>query len=123
MHIMSMTAEQLLSHYPPAVRRLTNHLRRVLLSAVPTFSERVLAGWRAISLRDPQAGHVCGLFLYQDRVRLYFEHGASLEDPAGLLRGGHMKRGRYLEFRSEKEVRSRAVQQLARQAVRLQSTA
>jgi hypothetical protein len=118
----SVTAQQLLARYPARTRRLTNRMRKLLLAAVPTFSERVLPGWKAIAFRDPQAGHVCALFTTTDDVRLYIEHGASLPDPTGILRGaGTMKKGRYVPVRSDRDIRVRAITQLIRRAVVLQS--
>ena len=114
------TPEELLSAYPPSIRELADEVRRTLLAAVPSFVERALPGWRAIAFRDPQAGHVCALFPFEDHVKLYIEYGATLEDPDGLMEGT-MKRGRYIAFRSRKDLRKRALASLIRRAVVLQS--
>ena len=115
-----LTTDALLASLPPATRRLANRIREIVRRAVPTLTERALPGWRAIGFRDPQAGHVCALFPFGPEVRLYIEHGARLDDPDGLLQGT-MKRGRYVAFRSERDVRARAVTSLVRRAVVLQS--
>jgi hypothetical protein len=112
--------EQLLSAYPPPIRDLANEIRRTLHAAVPSFEERALPGWRAIAFRDPQAGHVCALFPFADHLKLYVEYGASLDDPDGLMEGT-MKRGRYIAFRTRKNLRKRALARLIRRAVVLQS--
>jgi hypothetical protein len=114
------TLEQLLSAYPSPIRDLANEIRRTLRAAVPSFEERALPGWRAIAFRDPQAGHVCALFPFEDHLRLYVEYGASLDDPDGLMKGT-MKRGRYIAFRTRKDLRKRALARLIRRAVVLQS--
>jgi hypothetical protein len=114
------TPEQLLSAHPPSIRDLADEIRQTLLAAVPSFEERALPGWRAIAFRDPQAGHVCALFPYADHVKLYVEYGASLDDPDGLMEGA-MKRGRYIAFRSRKDLRKRALAALIRRAVVMQS--
>ena len=57
-----------------------------------------------------------GVFPLPDRVNLYFEHGASLDDPDHLLQGD-TKQTRYLELRSHKDIRRRALTRLVRQAV------
>jgi hypothetical protein len=114
------TPEQLLSAYPPPIRDLANEIRRTLRAAVPSFEERALPGWRAIAFRDPQAGHVCALFPFEDHLRLYVEYGASMDDPDGLMEGT-MKRGRYIAFRTRKDLRKRALARLIRRAVVLQS--
>jgi hypothetical protein len=116
----SLTPEELLATLPPARRSLANRIRAVVLRAVPTLVERALPGWRAIGFRDDQAGHVCALFPFGPEVRLYIEHGARLDDPDGLLQGT-MKRGRYVAFRSERDVRARALTRLVRRAVVLES--
>jgi hypothetical protein len=114
------TPDALLAPLPPATRKLADRIREVVRRAVPTLTERALPGWRAIAFRDEQAGHVCALFPFGDEVRLYIEHGARLDDPDGLLRGA-MKRGRYVRFRTQRDVRVRALTRLVRRAVLLQS--
>ena len=116
----AITPDELLATFPPKMQELVNRVRAVLHAAVPTFTERALPGWRAIAFRDPHAGHVCALFPLEDELRLYVEHGARLDDPDGMLRGT-MKRGRYIAFRSVKDVRVRALTRLMREAVAMQS--
>ena len=118
----TITAEELLAGYPPAVRRTAERLRVVVGRAVPTLVERTLPGWRAIAFRDPHAGHVCGIFPNEREVRLYVEHGARLPDPDGLLRSTPtMTRGRYVAFSSPRDIPARALARLLRAAVTLQS--
>jgi hypothetical protein len=114
------TPEQLLAAFPPPIRDLADEIRRTLRGAVPSFEERALPGWRAIAFRDPQAGHVCALFPFEDHLKLYVEYGATLDDPDGLMEGT-MKRGRYIAFRSRKDLRKRALASLIRRAVVMQS--
>jgi hypothetical protein len=116
----SLTPDALLAPLPPETRQLANRIRTVVCKAVPTLTERALPGWRAIGFRDAQAGHVCALFPFGPEVRLYVEHGARLSDPDGLLQGT-MKRGRYVAFRTQRDVRARALTRLVRRAVLLQS--
>ncbi len=117
---MALTPDELLERYPSAIRDLANEIRATLHGAVPSFVERALPGWRAVAFRDPQAGHVCALFPFEDHLRLYVEYGASLPDPDGLMQGA-MKRGRYVEFRKRKDLRKRALARLIRRAVVMQS--
>jgi hypothetical protein len=114
------TPEQLLASYPPPIRHLADEIRKTLLAAVPSFVERALPGWRAIAFRDLQAGHVCALFPFEDHLKLYVEYGATLPDPDGLM-DGSMKRGRYIAFRTPKDLRKRALARLIRRAVVAQS--
>ncbi len=62
-------------------------VREAVLEADPDLAERVYRGWRAVGFRHPEAGYVCGIFPRDGRVELLFEHGASLPDPDGILRG------------------------------------
>ena len=57
-------------------------------------------GWQAIGYRDPRAGYVCGIFLFDDHVRLIFERGNLLPDPDGVLEG-KTKQTRHLTFQPE----------------------
>ena len=116
----ALTADELLAAHPPAMQAIANRVRAVLHRAVPTFTERALPGWHAIAFRDPHAGHVCALFPLEHELRLYIEHGARLADPDGMLQG-QLKRGRYVRFRSTKDVRARALTRLIREAVEVQS--
>jgi hypothetical protein len=116
----AITPDDLLAPLPAATRRLANRIRAIVRRAVPTLTERALPGWRAIAFRDEQAGHVCALFPFGPEIRLYIEYGARLDDPDGLLRGT-MKRGRYVAFRTTRDVRVRALTGLVRRAVMLQS--
>jgi hypothetical protein len=59
----------------------------VLLRAHPDLTERARTGWHSLNYAHPDAGFVCALFPYADRVDLVFEHGALLPDPGGLLSG------------------------------------
>ena len=111
-----MTPDELLSNYPPTIRALANEIRATLCAAVPSLVERALPGWRAVAFRDPQAGHVCALFPFEDHLRLYIEYGASLPDPDRLMKGT-MKRGRYIEYRGRKDLRKRSLARLIRRAV------
>ena len=69
------------------VFQLAAWVRDAVLAADPDLSERVYRGWRGVGFRHPEAGYVCAIFPQDDEVQLLFEHGASLPDPDGLLRG------------------------------------
>jgi hypothetical protein len=111
-----LTAAELLAPFPPEVRAVMEDLRELLRAAVPALGERVLPGWKAIGFRHPEAGHVCALFPLPDEVKLYFEYGARLPDPDGLL-AGTTKQTRYVAIRSRRQIRRRALTALIRQAV------
>jgi len=60
-------------------------LRDLVRSALLDAREKVWPGWHGFGYHHPEAGYVCGLFPRGDTVSLFFEHGANLPDPAGLL--------------------------------------
>jgi hypothetical protein len=110
------TAEQFLSGYPPNIRALAERLRSVIRETVPTASEHVYLGWKALGYRDSQSGYFCGIFPQSDHVRLLFEHGAALPDPDRVLRGT-TRQVRYLEVREVEEIPIGAIQRLLRAAL------
>jgi hypothetical protein len=61
-------------------------------------------------------GNVCLIAWREDSVHLAFIHGASLPDPAGLLKGGS-KAKRYVEIRSRADIRQPAVTHLIKAAL------
>lgn len=111
-----ITADAFLSEYPDPVRELSERLRRLALRTVPTASEHVYTGWRALGYRDPQSGYFCGIFPQSDHVRLLFEHGAALPDPDGIL-SGTTSQVRYVEIREPGDIRVGAIQRLLRTAL------
>lgn len=79
----------LLADFAPEVAALARRLRARLLEHVPDLEERVYRGWRGLGYHARGAGYLCALFPLDGYVDVAFEHGADLEDPAGLFyRGG-----------------------------------
>ncbi len=62
-------------------------MRRLILEITPDSWEAFRPGWRALVYRRKGVGYFCGLFPRADRVRLYFEYGVLLPDPARILQG------------------------------------
>jgi hypothetical protein len=119
---MSATADELFARFPPRARALAPDVRRFVLDSVPTFTERVYGGWGALGFSDAQAGFVCALWPMEDGVCLSFEHGAELDDPDGLFAPpGKKKQVRYVEIRSARDIRKRALEALLRRAIVKQS--
>jgi hypothetical protein len=110
------SAEELLAEFPVEVRALAEQLRRLVREMVPTASEQVYPGWKALGYRDPQSGYFCGIFPQADHVRLLFEHGAALPDPEGLLTGS-TRQVRFIEVRRARDIRSGAIRRLLRAAL------
>jgi hypothetical protein len=110
------TPEQFLAAYSPAIRALAERLRALIRDTVPTASEHVYTGWKALGYRDPQSGYFCGIFPQSDHVRLLFEHGAALPDPDGLLTG-ETRQVRYLEVRAPEDIQATPIRRLLRAAL------
>jgi DNA transformation protein len=106
----------ILRPYTPRIRALAGRLRVLVRDVLPTAEERAMVGWKGIGYRDPQAGYVCGVFPQEDHVRLLFEHGAALDDADRLLTGT-TKQTRYIEVRSVRDIRVRAIGRLLRSAI------
>jgi len=79
--------DRLLDSIPAPVAALARKLVRSLLQMQPDLSPKVQFGWRSVNFRHPEAGFVCAVFPYEDRVSLVFEHGRQLSDASGLLQG------------------------------------
>jgi hypothetical protein len=109
------TPEDLLALFPDPVRHLTERLRMLVRATLPTATEHVYPGWRALGYRDEHGGYFCGLFPQSDHVRLLFEHGAALPDPARQLEGT-TKQVRYVAIRTSRDIRVRPLRQLLRAA-------
>jgi hypothetical protein len=106
-----LTIEELLAAYPDAVTALANDVRPLVRAAMPDATETAYPGWRAIAYRDPRAGYVCGIFLFTDHVRLLFEHGHLLPDPAGVLEGT-TKQTRHITLRPGEPIPAETIQDL-----------
>jgi hypothetical protein len=81
------TTERFLAMFPAPIQVLSRALRTVILEAMPGAQERVNPGWRSIAYHHSEHGYVCGVFPFQDDVKLIFEYGAFLTDPSRVLRG------------------------------------
>jgi len=64
--------EQILEGYSPAIRELSENLRRIVLEEAPDALEAGYAGWRLIGYRSPH--YFCFVAPQKDHVRLGFEH-------------------------------------------------
>jgi hypothetical protein len=86
-------------------------LRQIVKRVMPEADERAYPVWKAIGYAHPQAGYVCGIFPYRDHVALAFEFGVLLHDPDQLLRPGRTstKKVRYLEVRTARDIRLKAI--------------
>ena len=51
------------------------------------MTEKAYPGWHAIGYRHPEVGYICGIFPYEDEVKIYFEYEMYLPDPDNILEG------------------------------------
>ena len=98
-----VSPEDILAQHPQAIRELAARIRSIVKESVPESSERAYPGWHGIGFRHPQAGYFCGLFPSDEGIKLVFEHGRALSDPAGILQGD-TKQTRHLSLRSQAQL-------------------
>jgi hypothetical protein len=108
--------KQLLKKYPPDTRRLVQEMRRVLLKTLP--NEKVYLGWSTIyfTLTGRTKDLIIAIGPMPDRLNLYFARGVDLDDPNELLEGTG-KKMRHVKIFESKQIRSRALKALIKQAV------
>ena len=83
----SITPEDILRDHSPPVVELVAELRKIVRKTLPEVAEKAYPGWQAIGYRHPDAGYLCGIFPYEDSIKVYFEYGKYLPDPDSLLEG------------------------------------
>ncbi|TGL60966.1 DUF1801 domain-containing protein [Leptospira sarikeiensis] len=85
------------------ILEIVKSLRTKILNMFPDFEERGYPVWKAIGFRDKNLGYLCGIFPFEDKVRLVFEWGILLKDHNGILLG-ETKQIRYMDFISAGEI-------------------
>ena len=114
----AITPEHILARHTPAMQRIAARLRKLIHAAAPEVTEAAYPGWHAIGFRHPDCGYFCGVFPFDDHVKLIFEFGVLLEDPFGALEG-EGKQVRHLTYRSARELQIAPLKFFLEQAVRL----
>lgn len=114
----SVTPEDILARHTPAVRNLSERLRRLIIKTIPDADEVAYPVWHAIGYRHPESGYFCGIFPYVDHVKLYFEFGILLDDPDALLEG-QGSRTRYVYINNPRNIHARSIKRLLLQATSL----
>lgn len=79
--------EVILAGHSPAVRALAEAVRGLVREVVPEADERGNPGWHSINYRHAEVGYFFGVFPFAEEVRLVFEWGTRLDDPAAILEG------------------------------------
>jgi hypothetical protein len=112
--------------WPEDVRSLALDARALVLEIAPVLAEKV--AFKALCYFKPDApygaigGNVCLVTAQDDHLELAFLHGASLPDPAGLLRGDG-KAKRRIVIRTREDLLQPAVSDLIRVAIAYEPTA
>jgi hypothetical protein len=89
-------------------------LRELILEAAPGINEE----WKWNSAVWAQNGLVCSVGVFKNHVKLHFFHGASLQDPKGLLNAGlDAKAMRAVDFRKGDDLDEPGLKDLVRAAV------
>jgi DNA transformation protein len=112
----TVAPEQILEGYSPEVRDMAERLRRIVLEEAPDSEEAGYVGWRLIGYRSPH--YFCFVAPQADHVRLGFEHGVRLGDPAGLLEPMG-KQVRFVRCRPGRALPVRGIRALIRAALAL----
>ncbi len=106
-------------HTPP-IMRLAAKLRAIVKAGVPRAQETGYPGWHAIGCRHPEAGYFCGIFLYDDHIKVYFEHGRYLPDPEKIL-AGEGEQTRYVRVGAARDIKVAALKRLLKASVDFKS--
>ncbi len=84
--------EEFIGRYPRRIQQLIVALRRIVRKSVPDVQEVVnpqqkLIAYRVSDEDGTKSHNFCHIAPFEDHIRLGFEHGALLADPAHLLTG------------------------------------
>lgn len=100
---------------PAWQRQLCQQLRDLIHAADPGVQETIKRTDRPYFVLD---GNVCAIQAARDHINLFLYDGAIVQDPAGLLTGGHgNKTARTISFREGEPVRARALTTMLRQII------
>jgi hypothetical protein len=116
---MQSKVEQILMKYDESISSLGLHLREFLLSQLDGFTEipDLSANIIAYGYGTGYIDMVCTIIPSKKGIKLGFYKGSELPDPESLLTGSG-KVHRYVEIKSEKDIRSRAIKQLVKEAIK-----
>jgi hypothetical protein len=114
-HLAWYTISQLFDTWPPDLGELASALRSFVVETIPQVSESSsgtsLSYFKDSQSKGPFGGNICLITSGGDCLHLAFNHGTSLPDPKGLLRGNENDR-RYVEIRCPKDIRRSGLRKL-----------
>ena len=113
-----MDAENFLSSYSEDVYDKAQNLRGVILKNLPNIIEQLDLSAKMIAYcyGNKYAEMICTIILSKKGLKLGFNKGNELPDPHNLLEGTG-KISRYVEIRSEEQIKSAAIKQLLKDAL------
>lgn len=79
--------EAFLDEHSVAVADESRRLHAAISASFPDVTHRWIAGWQLVGYYLPKGRRIALLNPVDDQVVVYFENGASLPDPHGLLGG------------------------------------
>jgi DNA transformation protein and related proteins len=112
----TVSPDEILAPYPPAIRRVAGRLRQLVRRVAPEASELGYPGWKLIGYRSPH--YFCFVAPQSDEVRLGFEQGTKLRDPERLL-SGTGSQVRFVRVRPGGKLKEAALAGLVEQALAL----
>ncbi len=112
------SVKELLERCVPSVRRVVEAARRRILATVPGATERLRAGWGILGYDAPR--YFAFVAPMADHVRIGFERGVLLPDPAGILEGTGTQ-VRHVVVRHVADLRRPALAALLREAAAMRA--
>ncbi|MCA9553352.1 MAG: DUF1801 domain-containing protein [Myxococcales bacterium] len=111
-----VSVDGFLSRLEPPVVPLVQAARACIMAAVPHATERVRPGWQLIGYNAPT--YFAFIAPDRDGLRVGFEWGVLLDDPAGLLEGTG-RQVRFVPIRHVADLGEAALTRLLRAAAAL----
>jgi hypothetical protein len=113
-----MTADKILAQFPEGVVATGSSLRQFLLRQLKGITEQVdpKANLIGYSYGAGYKGVICTILLSKKGIKLGFNRGSELPDPKKLLTSSG-KVHRYVEIKSEEDIRNPALLELLEHAV------
>lgn len=112
------TPQHLLAAHSEEIQALVEQLRRLIKAAVPEATEKAQAHWHSLNFYHPEGGYFCGIFPFEEEIKLVFEFGVLLPDPTELLQGAG-KQVRYVPIKGPQDIQAGSIKQLIRAALDL----
>jgi hypothetical protein len=102
---MTDEVAEVLAGYEPEKRALAERARQIIRSIVPDAEEEAIDVWQAIAFACGSGMKIqfCSIAPYKEVLKLNFNRGGELPDPAGLLEGV-AKRERFVRLEKAEDL-------------------